>query len=130
MNLTSIINNTTNWHIEAGNALEVLKKVPDSFIQVSLTSPPYYGLRDYENQFQLGIEKTPKDYIDKIVIIYKEIKRILRDDGTVWINMGDKYTIGNKKIYKNLHLKHKDLMGLPWELAFALRFNALHFTHG
>jgi len=119
MNFSNIIKNKTQWQIETGDALTILKKMPNSFIQTSITSPPYYKLRDYGHKEQIGQEETPKEYIENIVEIYKEVKRVLREDGTCAINIGDKYVV--KKEYKDLYLKNKDLMGLPWELASELR---------
>jgi site-specific DNA-methyltransferase (adenine-specific) len=91
-----------------GEALEVLKKLPDSIIQTVVTSPPYYGQRDYSTQNQIGIEKTPNDYINRLLEIFDQIKRVLKEDGTLWLNIGDKYIDGS-------------LAGLPWQLAIALK---------
>ncbi|PSF31990.1 site-specific DNA-methyltransferase [Aphanothece hegewaldii CCALA 016] len=91
-----------------GEALEVLKKLPDSIIQTVVTSPPYYGQRDYCTQDQIGIEKTPNNYLNRLLEIFDQIKRILKEDGTLWLNIGDKYIDGS-------------LAGLPWQLAIALK---------
>lgn len=130
--------------IYLGDALAVLKKWPDSFINCCVTSPPYWGLRDYGVKGQLGLEKTPEEFVTKMVEIFREVRRILRDDGTLWLNLGDSYSnIGKSggsssgKHCKVLHqghqsssqasggkivgLKPKDLVGIPWMVAFALR---------
>ena len=126
-----------------GDALETLKKLPGESIQCCVTSPPYWGLRDYGVEGQLGLENTPEKYVDKIVEIFREVKRVLRSDGTLWLNMGDSYWANrytpdakyggviNPSISKPEHLraggkyhsylKPKDLIGLPWLVAFALQ---------
>lgn len=106
--------------IYLGDSLEVLKELPDASVQCCITSPPYYGLRDYGNDGQIGRESTLTEYIDSLVKLFSEVKRVLRDDGTLWCNMGDTYTTV-KTQEKNYHLKPKDLMGVPWRLAFALQ---------
>lgn len=118
----NLFKTNNNWDIKQGDALSILKKIPDSFIQTSITSPPYYNLRNYKHDLQIGQESSPIKYIDRIVDIYKEIKRTLRDDGTCWINIGDKYV--NQKDYKkylDINLKSSDLMGIPWRLAQRLQ---------
>lgn len=130
--------------IYCGDALTVLKTWPDSFVQCVVTSPPYWGLRDYGVKGQLGLEKTPEEYVAKMVDIFREVRRVLRDDGTLWLNLGDSYNsnpsnnqgkgIENSKIglregarslgrqKRNINnLKPKDLVGIPWTVAFALR---------
>ncbi len=92
-----------------GDALEKLKELPDLSIHCCITSPPYYNLRDYKVKGQIGIEKTHKEYIKSLVCVFREVKRVLRDDGTFWLNIGDKWG------------KNGDLIGIPWMLAFALR---------
>ena len=75
-----------------GEALNSLKKnLPDSLVQTVITSPPYYGQRDYCTEEQIGIEENPDEYINKLLEIFDEIKRVLKEDGTLWINLGDKY---------------------------------------
>ncbi len=122
--MNKVINREKNWDVINGDSLKILKSLPNSFAQSSISSPPYFNLRDYKNSNQIGNEKNPKDYIENIVEIYKEIKRILRRDGTCWINIGDKYTTNTS--YKDLKLKGKDLIGLPWELARTLRKDRWH----
>lgn len=127
--------------------MEILKTFPDKRVNCIVTSPPYYGLRDYENKLQLGLEKTPEEYISKLVSIFREGKRTLNDDGTLWVNIADSYASGprnrtpaqacaNSTISGAMStqmqslsqinkvtgaLKAKDLIGIPWMLAFALR---------
>jgi DNA modification methylase len=122
-----------------GNSLEVLKTIPTGTINTCITSPPYWGLRDYGVEEQIGLEKTPEEYVSKMVEIFREVKRVLRDDGTLWLNLGDCYfgssmTGGTKRkgrMFKKpsncvpkqekSQLKPKDLVGIPWMVAFALR---------
>ena len=82
---------TDSGQIFHGNALDVLKSMPDESVQMCVTSPPYWGLRDYGVDGQLGLEKTPEEFIAKMVQIFSEVKRVLRNDGTLWLNMGDSY---------------------------------------
>jgi DNA modification methylase len=131
---------TEGIEIICGDALSSLKQVPDKVIQTCITSPPYWGLRDYGVKGQLGLEKNPAEYVEKIVEIAKEVRRVLRDDGTFWLNLGDTYHGGGgiwkpkpdpkdtKKGRINTDwrrkiegLKNKDLIGIPWRVAFALQ---------
>ena len=91
-----------------GEALNALQKLPNSLVQTVITSPPYYGQRDYCVEEQIGTEESSGEYINKLIEIFDEIKRVLKEDGTLWINVGDKYIDGN-------------LAGLPWKLALALK---------
>ena len=95
--------------IYLGDCLDSLKKLEDQSINTCITSPPYFALRDYGVEGQLGLEETPKEFIDNLVNVFKEVKRVLRDDGTVWLNIGDSY--GNEK----------HLLGIPWRVAFAMQ---------
>lgn len=128
-----------------GDALEVLRTLPAGSGQCCVTSPPYWGLRDYGVSGQLGLEDTPEDYVEKLVAILREARRVLRDDGTLWLNLGDSYTsggraghgasVGEKQATNRganvetaparaplpIGLKPKDLVGIPWMVAFALR---------
>ena len=79
-----------------GNALDVLKSLPNESVQMCVTSPPYWGLRDYGVDGQLGLEKTPEEYVSNMVQIFSEVKRVLRNDGTLWLNMGDSYASDTK----------------------------------
>ena len=124
-----------------GDALRTLKKLPDSMMNMCVTSPPYYGLRDYGLKGQIGLEDSPEKYIYSLVRVFREVKRVLKDDGTLWVNIGDSYNgSGKAKNDKSIDrykqktnkysrigktsirtLKEKDLIGIPWMLAFALR---------
>lgn len=124
-----------------GDCLTELEKIPSSSVDTIVTSPPYYGLRDYGIEGQLGLEDSVQVYIDKLVSIFKSCKRVLKDDGTLWLNLGDSYWSGkNRNGYEwnnnlgkgenymlrtggknNFGLKQKDLMGMPWRIAFALQ---------
>jgi len=120
-----------------GNVLDRLKDLPDRSIQCVVTSPPYWGLRDYGSNGQLGLEETPEEFVENLVKVFREVKRVLKDDGTVWLNLGDSYAstkVGNTETKKNPNvvtksftkklppnLKTKDLVGIPWRVAFALQ---------
>jgi len=128
----------------------MMQTLPANSVQCCVTSPPYYGLRDYGNDGQIGLEDTPEAYIAKMVEVFREVKRVLRDDGTLWLNIGDSYWAGkgsngsskarataDERGYaqssgtvtmdtrptdgKHDVIKPKDLIGIPWMLAFALR---------
>ena len=77
--------------IICGDWIDVAKRLPDGCAQMVVTSPPYWGLRDYKVGGQLGLEKTPAEYVAKLVEGFREVRRVLRDDGTLWLNMGDSY---------------------------------------
>lgn len=125
------------YEIILGESNEVLNRIPNNSIQCCITSPPYWGLRDYGIIGQIGSELDYNDYIDKLVQIFNKIKNILTETGTLWLNIGDSYTSGNRRWRdsdkKNPHrgmdyrpptpdgLKPKDLIGIPWHLAFALQ---------
>ena len=120
-----------------GDALHALNRLPSDSVQCVVTSPPYWGLRDYGIDGQIGLEKTLSQFINKLVSIFSEVKRVLKPDGVLWLNIGDGYTSGNRGYRapdkKNparamavrpdtpLGLKPKDLLGIPWRLAFALQ---------
>ena len=129
-----------------GNALEVLKSMEAESVQCCVTSPPYWGLRDYGVENQLGLEKTPEEYVVKMVEIFSKIKHVLKNDGVLWLNLGDSYAGSNqgfgtknmtkkqasnkgtvvltqkKSLLADVHgLKPKDLCGIPWRIAFALQ---------
>lgn len=123
--------------IICGDALEVLKTYSSGIYDCCVTSPPYWGLRDYGVKNQIGAEEKLDDYINNLVRIFREVKRVLADDGTLWLNVGDSYTSGNRT-WRDLDkknpargmsyrpptptgLKPKDLVGVPWRLAFALQ---------
>ena len=108
-----------------GDCLIELQKIPSESVQTCITSPPYWGLRDYGNDGQLGLEQTPEEYVANMVQVFHEVKRVLRDDGTLWLNLGDSYAGKEVKYpgYKKppIGLKPKDLVGIPWRVAFALQ---------
>jgi len=126
-----------------GNVYDKLKDIDDKTIQCIVTSPPYWGLRDYGNDNQLGLEPTPEEFVNNMVKVFREAKRTLKDDGTLWLNIGDSYartpnsqvsqkglcaTKNDSKKYEYTHdkdygdiIKPKDLVGIPWRLAFALQ---------
>ena len=134
-----------------GDCRELLQQLPDGCIQTCVTSPPYWGLRDYGVEGQLGLEQSPHEYVANMVAVFREVRRVLRDDGTLWLNLGDSYASGevgrrdgfdvghnrpttklppidnesrrsNKSRFRfNSGLKPKDLVGIPWMVAFALR---------
>lgn len=142
--LGSVLNNERSWAILQGDALEVLRTMPAESAQCVVTSPPYWGLRDYGVAGQLGLEKTPEEYVEKMVEIFREVRRVLRSDGTLWLNLGDSYAAGGNGGHSRgsdlFHghikdrgdlsgkpkkappgLKPKDLVGIPWRVAFALQ---------
>ena len=118
-----------------GDALSVLKNMQSESVNVCVTSPPYYGLRDYGAAGQIGLEQTPEEYIEKLVEVFREVRRVLRPDGTLWLNIGDSYattsggqpptntrnSCGHTAKKVPTGYKKKDLIGIPWMLAFALR---------
>ena len=126
--------------IYIGDCLEVLKALPDESVHCCVTSPPYYALRDYGMEEQIGREATPKEYISRLTEVFTEVRRVLRSDGTLWLNIADTYAgKGNQGDfvdpknpkgrngqtvalnYKVEGCKPKDMIGIPWMLAFALR---------
>lgn len=127
----------TDSMIFEGDALTVLRRLPDASVQTVVTSPPYWGLRDYAIPDQLGLEGRLPQYLNALRTIFSEVRRVLRDDGIFWLNIGDGYTSGNRgwraPDRKNRAramavrpdtpegLKPKDLLGIPWRLAFALQ---------
>jgi site-specific DNA-methyltransferase (adenine-specific) len=136
-----------------GDCIEMMKTLPDRSVNCCVTSPPYFGLRDYGHEGQIGLEETPEAFVQKMVEVFREVKRVLRDDGTLWVNIGDsnwsaslerdadiEAMWGNRrgsdlssgrenipthnrrgKMKRPDGVKPKDLLGIPWMLAFALR---------
>ena len=120
-----------------GDATAILRQLPDNFFRCCVTSPPYWGLRDYAAEGQIGAEENPEDYVEHLVEVFQGVKRVLSEDGTFWLNIGDSYTSGNRGYRapdkKNPiramsyrpptpeGLKPKDLVGIPWKIAFALQ---------
>jgi len=141
-----------------GDCIESMRTLPDKSVQMCVTSPPYYGLRDYGVDGQIGLEETPAEFIGRLVEVFREVRRVLSDDGTAWVNMGDSYagsrcggnsqsitgvgrdesvtaakarrTVASRRRdnesvprsdYAVPGFKPKDMMGMPWRLAFALQ---------
>jgi DNA modification methylase len=138
--------NDKQVRIYVGDCLDHLEFLPDNSVQCCVTSPPYFGLRDYGVDGQIGLESCPDDYVAKLVSVFREVRRVLRDDGTLWLNLGDSYarTGGtDRKVSATaqlgstrntleqmsdrtsrsagIGLKNKDLIGIPWRVAFALQ---------
>ncbi len=130
--------------IEVGDCLETLKMMPDQSVHTCVTSPPYFGLRDYGHDGQIGLEPTPDEFVAALVAVFREVRRVLRDDGTLWLNLGDSYAstgghtaqgAGSQRAGRsNVNvqnarkgyaggdgIKVKDLIGIPWRVAFALQ---------
>ena len=127
--------------ILVGDVRAMLETLPDESVHCVVTSPPYWGLRDYGVEGQIGLEATPGEFIDTMTDVFREVRRVLRADGTCWVNMGDSYandgkwggSTGGKHVAalhgdtsigrgkKETGLKPKDLVGMPWRLAFALQ---------
>ena len=128
--------------IITGDALTTLRTLPDQSVQCCVTSPPYWGLRDYGVPGQIGLESSPQEYVAALLPIFQEVKRVLRADGTLWLNLGDSYIgyHGNKRAHGSAApsdkdgyrenratsvgangLKNKDMAGIPWRVAFALQ---------
>jgi DNA modification methylase len=125
-----------SWRIYNGDCLETLHQLPSESVHCCVTSPPYWGLRDYGVEGQLGLEPTPEEYVTNMVQVFREVRRALRKDGTLWLNLGDSYAqgTGNGRSFRRdkaevtplrskvaSGMKPKDLCGIPWMVAFALR---------
>ncbi len=141
--------------IRLGDCRDLLRQMPDESVHCVVTSPPYFGLRDYGCEGQIGLEPTPDEFVAALVEVFREVRRVLRDDGTAWVNLGDSYaaqrggthqpaetlaggkggkTEAGERVNRDRHdgynptrfasrigLKHKDLIGIPWRVAFALQ---------
>jgi DNA modification methylase len=139
---------TPSWRIIVGDAAQTVSTLPAASVQCCVTSPPYYSLRDYGVDGQIGLEDTPDEYVQRLVDVFREVRRVIRDDGTVWINLGDSYAATSTySSARSMHTdagwkqagrrpgsyagpvsartaetaKPKDLLGIPWSVAFALR---------
>jgi DNA modification methylase len=136
---------SATWSILPGDCRETLASLPAGSVQTCVTSPPYFGLRDYGHEGQIGLEPTPDEFVASLVDVFRSVRRVLRDDGTVWLNLGDSYAGGGGGNYgdgknvvsqggqqvtnvrnrpewlSNAGVKPKDLLGVPWMVAFALR---------
>jgi len=138
-----------------GDVMDSLREMPDESVQTCVTSPPYWGLRDYGEDGQIGLEPTPDEYVARLVDVFREVRRVLRNDGTLWLNLGDSYAAARGGTHQpaetlaggvngktstgertnrgradgyspsrdatRFGLKHKDLVGIPWRVAFALQ---------
>jgi site-specific DNA-methyltransferase (adenine-specific) len=136
----------SDYKLMIGDCIEQMSTLPDESVNCCVTSPPYFGLRDYGHDGQIGLEPTPDDFVAKLVDVFRQVHRVLRDDGTLWLNLGDSYasfrdakctpnTVGGGQksmpskgatnrsaaTFKNTAIKHKDLIGIPWRVAFALQ---------
>ena len=143
----------SSYQVIVGDCIEGIRTLPDQSVHTCVTSPPYFGLRDYGMAGQIGLEDTPDAFVARLVDVFREVRRVLRDDGTLWLNLGDSYAsgggvgqphrdssggIGNKgtRGEQGYHasgggfvrpdtarngLKPKDLLGIPWRVAFALQ---------
>jgi DNA modification methylase len=133
---------TAEVKILIGDCIEKMREIEAQSVNCCVTSPPYFGLRDYGHEGQIGLEETPEEYVNKIVEVFREVKRVLRDDGTLWLNLGDSYgaTGGNTAMTggksdpsrgvamgfgslpkTDTGLRPKNLIGIPWRVAFALQ---------
>ena len=143
---------TVTWRIDVGDCRELLAGMDEGSVQTCVTSPPYFGLRDYGVEGQLGLEATPDEFVEAMVAVFREVRRVLRDDGTVWLNLGDSFfsttatqgrnegksagsiqgrpqvTQMGSSTYRRsaVGLKPKDLIGIPWAVAQALRAPDYH----
>lgn len=138
----------SNYDILIGDCRESLRSLPEKSVHTCVTSPPYFGLRDYGHDGQIGLEPTPDEFVAQLVSVFQEVKRVLRDDGTLWLNLGDSYasyrdgkatpdtsrgdsegtlvpkgsaTNRMASTFAGTSIKHKDLIGIPWRVAFALQ---------
>lgn len=123
--------------VHVGDAARILPTLPEKSFRCCVTSPPYWGLRDYGIKGQIGAEDEVESYVSNLVGVFREVRRVLADDGTLWLNIGDSYTSGNRRWRETDRknparamsyrpptprgLKPKDLVGVPWRLAFALQ---------
>jgi site-specific DNA-methyltransferase (adenine-specific) len=144
-----------DYRIIEGDCIEGMRRLEGQSVNCVVTSPPYWGLRDYGHDGQIGLEATPEEYVARMVEVFREVRRVLRDDGTLWLNLGDSYAAqrggthqpaetlaggkggkadGGARVNRDRHdgynptrnasaigLKHKDLIGIPWRVAFALQ---------
>lgn len=130
------------WRILVGDVREKLRELPDGTVQCVVTSPPYWGLRNYGVDGQIGLESSPEEYVETLVGIFRDVRRILKDNGTLWLNLGDSYNgyMANQRassisannqharpVFESGHgrrtktLKQKNLVGIPWRVALALQ---------
>lgn len=124
--------------VKIGDCRDILKDIPDESINCCVTSPPYFGLRDFGHDKQIGLEDTPEEFVLQLVEVFRDIRRTLKNDGTLWLNLGDSYTgykantgdteytgfagrPSHKTGWQFQDLKPKNLLGMPWRVAFALQ---------
>src|SRR5690625_3469197 len=132
--------------IITGDCIESMRAMPADSVHTCVTSPPYFGLRDYGHEGQIGLEPTPDEFVAAMVEVFREVRRVLRGDGTLWLNLGDSYAGNSDRASMRLGahergctcsyctmptkglpskvpagLKPKDLIGIPWRVAFALQ---------
>lgn len=135
--LGPVLHGSVSTAVVTGDAMGVLSRWPDETVDCCITSPPYWGLRDYGVDGQIGGEESLDEYMARIANVFREVRRVLKKDGTLWLNLGDSYTSGNRKwrdtdrknparamTYRPptpKGLKPKDLVGVPWRVAFALQ---------
>lgn len=136
---------SAGYFVMVGDCVESLRQMPAQSVHCCVTSPPYFGLRDYGTDGQIGLEPTPDEFVQALVTVFREVRRVLRDDGTLWLNLGDSYartggtdrkvsasaSVGStRNLMKQMGdrtqrapsgLKDKDLIGIPWRVAFALQ---------
>lgn len=139
---TETVGNATLY---LGDCIETMRRLPAGSVQTCVTSPPYFGLRDYGHDGQIGLEPTPDEFVAALVEVFREVRRVLRDDGTLWLNLGDSYArtggtdrrvsdtakvgstrntlaqMSDRTSKAPVGLKDKDLIGIPWRVAFALQ---------
>jgi DNA modification methylase len=141
LGVADVLAGNRSWHVEIGDALSVLRSLPGGVVQCCVTSPPYYGLRDYGVEGQIGLEGTPAAFVARLVEVFTEMRRVLRDDGTCWVNLGDSYVSGGGRAGNNnkgnvtdkamdkrrIGLKHKDRIGSPHQFVFAARDDGWHW---
>lgn len=111
---------TATIQILVGDCRKTLKTLPDQSVHCIVTSPPYWGLRDYGHPDQIGQEETPEEFVANLLTVFRQLWRVLRDDGTCWLNLGDSYA-GSGIFSLQYNLCRKDLVGIPWRVAFALQ---------
>jgi DNA modification methylase len=145
--IADVLAGRRRWCVPVGDCLDVLASMPDGCARCCVTSPPYWGLRDYGVDGQLGLESTPEEYVANMVAVFREVRRVLADDATAWVNLGDSYVAGGeratgrndtdretpggrggsfrggerRKTGQRGGLKPKNLVGIPWRVAFALQ---------
>ena len=116
--------------IYQGDSLTIMRGWPDAFIHCCVTSPPYWNLRDYGVAGQMGLEKTPEEYIAKMVMVFREVRRVLRDDGILWINLGDSYAGSGKGPTSDGSLQKSNMGPLTGHPSRGQRIESVHGESG